>query len=165
MLQYIIDEGYNIDSILLIRNGYNVFEQYFNGWNSTTYHSIFSITKSVVSCLYGIAIKEGLVQINDTMVSFFPDKTIENLDNAKMNITIEHLLTMSSGISWLEPISMLQFSNSEDPLQFILDKEMDAFPGETFNYNSGAVHILTAILQNITGTTTQAYAEEKLFAP
>ncbi len=165
MLQYIIDEEYNVDSILLIRNGYNVFERYFNGWNDSAYHSIFSITKSVISCLYGIAIEEGLVQLNQTMTSFFPNKTLANLDSAKQNITIEHLLTMSSGINWLEAWNVIQFTSSDDPLQYVLDQEMDAFPGEKFNYNSGAVHILSAILQNVTGTTTKAYADVKLFTP
>ncbi|MHA1185962.1 MAG: serine hydrolase domain-containing protein [Candidatus Heimdallarchaeota archaeon] len=165
MLQYIIDEEYNVDSILLIRNGYNVFERYFNGWNDSAFHSIFSITKSVMSCLYGIAIEEGLVHLNDTLTSFFTNRTIANLDSAKQNITIEHLLTMSSGIDWNELFSVIQFTNSEDPIQFVLDRTMDAFPGEEFNYNSGAVHLLSAILQNVTGTTTKAYADEKLFTP
>ncbi|MHA1186192.1 MAG: serine hydrolase domain-containing protein [Candidatus Heimdallarchaeota archaeon] len=165
MLQYIIDEEYNVDSILLIRNGYLVFERYFNGWNDSAYHSIFSITKSVVSCLYGVAVEEGLVQLNQTLTSFFTNRTIANLDSAKQNITIEHLLTMSSGIDWLEVINMFQFAGSEDPIQYVLDRPMDAFPGEVFNYNSGAVHLLSAILQNVTGTTTKAYAEEKLFTP
>lgn len=165
MLQYIDDEGYVLDSILLIRNGYLVFEHYFNGWNDSAIHQLFSVTKSVISCLIGIALEDGLLELNETMVSFFPNKTIANLDSVKENITIEHLLTMSSGISWTEVFQTIQFTTSDDPLQYVLDREMDANPGEVFNYNSGATHILSAILQNVTGQTTKEYAIEKVFTP
>ncbi|MHA1309180.1 MAG: serine hydrolase domain-containing protein, partial [Candidatus Heimdallarchaeota archaeon] len=154
MLQYIDDEGYSLDSILLIRNGYLVFEEYYNGWNDSTYHDVYSITKSVISCLIGIAIEDGLLHLNQTLVSFFPDRVIENLDAAKQNITIEHLLSMSSGINWLEFFHTPQFAGSDNPVQYVLDRPMSAFPGEEFNYNSGAVHLLSAILQNVTGQST-----------
>jgi len=163
MLQYIEDEGYSIDSILLIRNGYLVFERYFNGWNETAYHNLFSVTKSVMSCLIGIAIEEELLQLNQTMISFFSDRVIDNLDYAKQNITIEHLLTMSSGLDWIEAIHSGIFTGSDDPLQYVLDRPMVAAPGEVFNYNTGVAHMLSAILQNVTSQTTLSYASEKIF--
>jgi len=165
MLQYIIDEEYSVDSILLIRNGYLVFERYFQEYDETVIHEVFSVTKSILSCLIGIAVKENLLELNQTLVSFFPDRVIDNLDSAKQNITIEHLLTMSSGLAWIEAIHDSIFFNSEDPVQYVLDRPMDAAPGEIFNYNTGAAHLLSAILQNVTEQTSLSYAQEKLFVP
>ena len=140
-----------------------VFEEYFNGWDETGIHQLFSVTKSVISCLIGIAVEEGLLEINQTVLSFFPDKVIDNLDADKQNITIEHLLTMSSGLSWIEAIHDGIGFSSDDPVQYILDRPMVAAPGEEFNYNSGNAHLLSAILQNVTGQSTLNYAQEKLF--
>lgn len=165
MLQYIIDEDYSIDSILLIRNGYLVFERYFQEFTETTIHQLYSVTKSVMSCLIGIAVKENLLTVNQTLVSFFPDRVIENLDSGKENITIEHLLTMSSGLAWMEAINDPVFFASDDPVQYLLDRPMDTAPGEIFNYNTGAAHLLSAILQNVIEQTTLSYAQEKLFDP
>ena len=81
MLQYMDDEGYTLDSILLIRNGYLVYEEYFKGWNDSVIHPVFSVTKSVISCLIGIAKEEGLLQLNQTVLSYFPGRIIENLEN------------------------------------------------------------------------------------
>ncbi len=163
MLQYIEDNGYSIDSIILIRNGYLVYEKYFNGWNSQAIHQTNSVTKSITSCLIGIAEEEGLLQLNQTVLSFFPGIVVKNLDNAKLNITIEHLLSMSSGLKWFEAIDAVICFPSESSLQYVLDKPMIAAPGEVFNYNSGNAHLLSAILQNVTGQTTLAYAQDKLF--
>lgn len=165
MLQYIIDEEHSVDSILLIRNGYLVFERYFQEYNETAIHQVYSVTKSIMSCLIGIAVEENLLTVNQTLLSFFSDRVIENLDTAKENITVEHLLTMSSGLAWIEAIHDSIFFTSEDPVQYLLDRPMDTVPGEIFNYNTGAAHLLSAILQNVTELTTLSYAQEKLFDP
>ncbi|MHA1556559.1 MAG: serine hydrolase domain-containing protein, partial [Candidatus Heimdallarchaeota archaeon] len=153
---------YSIDSILLIRNGYLVFERYFQEFTETTIHQLFSVTKSIMSCLTGVAVEENLLTLDQTLVSFFPDRVIDYLDSAKENITVEHLLTMSSGLDWVEAIQDPLCFGSEDPIQYVLDRPMDATPGEIFNYNSGAAHLLSAILTNVTEQTTLDYAQEKL---
>ena len=81
-------------------------------------------------------------------------------------MTIEHLLTMTSGLDWPEgdPIYS-QLWNSPDWVQFVLNRPMLVEPGSRFNYNSGCSHVLSAIVAERSGVLTQDFAYERLFAP
>jgi len=165
MEEYIAENSLLLKSLHIIRYGFLIYEQYYLNNTASTLQEVFSVTKSFTSALIGIAIDEGYLNLSQTVLEFFPNRTIANLDEDKESITIEHLLTMTSGLSWFEPYDVFKFSQSPDPLQYILDKPEVTKPGTKFNYNSGAVHLLTAILQNVTGKTALEYAEEKLFQP
>ncbi|MFX1266241.1 MAG: serine hydrolase domain-containing protein, partial [Promethearchaeota archaeon] len=167
--EYVASAGYNIDSVLIVHNGYLVVEEYLDpAYNETTWHEIYSCTKSVISALVGVAIEEGLLTgVDQKVFSFFPNRTFANPDPRKDNITIEHLLTMTSGLEWHElDISYSNPSNdfglmynSADWIQYVLDRPMDDDPGEVWNYNSGTTHVLSAILQNATGSSPEEYFE------
>ena len=154
----------SLDSLLIVRNGYLVKENYYNDYNKSALHSLFSVTKSIISALVGIAVEEDYLNLSQKMIDFFPDRTIENIDERKENITIEHLLTMTSGIDWSDTLFLLWLTN-ENQVQYVLDRPMKNNPGEVFNYNTGSTHILSYILQNATGKSTQQYAQEKIFEP
>lgn len=153
-----------LDSLLIIRNGYLVKENYYNGYNKTAMHLAYSLTKSVISALVGIAIEEEYLNLSQKMIDFFPDREIANMDSRKGNITIEHLLTMTSGLDWTDTL-LVFWLVSENQVQYVLDRPMKHEPGAVFNYNTGSTHILSAILQNVTGKSTLQYAQEKLFGP
>ncbi|UCH04006.1 MAG: serine hydrolase [Candidatus Thorarchaeota archaeon] len=169
MFASIAVQSYSIDSVLIVHNGYLVVEEYLNpAYNETTWHEIYSCTKSVISALVGVAIEEGRIAgVEEKVLSFFPNMTIANPDPRKDNITIEHLLTMTSGLEWHEfdvsygsPSNDFNLmSNSADWVQYVLDRPMDQDPGEVWNYNSGTTHLLSAILQNATGTSPEEYFE------
>ncbi len=169
MFTNIAEEGYSIDSVLIVHNGYLVIEEYFNpAYNATTWHEIYSCTKSVISALVGIAINRSLLAgVDQKVLSFFPNRTFANPDPLKDNITIEHLLTMTSGLQWNEfdvPYSSPSndfnlMYDSADWVQYVLDKPMAEDPGEVWNYNSGTTHVLSAILQNVTGSSPEEYFE------
>lgn len=127
--------------------------------------SVNSVTKSVVSILIGIAIDEGLIADLQTPISAF----IPNLELSKGNITIEHIITMTPGLEWGEfgewggrPFPMI---NSKDWIKFVLDKKRETDPGTKMIYHSGCSHLLSAILQKVSGKKTSVFAEEKLFKP
>ncbi len=161
MSAHIKDQGFAIDSILIVRNGYIVFEQYLNPvYNQDSLHPIFSCTKSVLSALIGIAIDKGYIDsVDHKILDFFPNQTIANRDSRKENLTIKHLLTMTSGLDWHEfdvpygesDNSFTQLVTSPNWVQYVLDRPMVAAPGEVWNYNSGEFHLLSALLQNATG--------------
>jgi CubicO group peptidase (beta-lactamase class C family) len=159
----ITEGGYPINSYLIIKNGYLIDEHYYYGYNESITHQLFSVTKSFLSALYGIAIEEGYISLEQKMIDFFPDRNISNLDERKEEITIEDLLTMTSGLLWSESTTDSLWFASDDQIQFVLDRPMEHEPGEVFNYNSGSSHILSAILQNVTGKTTLQFAEDYLF--
>lgn len=171
--QYLNDS--QIDSILIVRNGYLVYEEYPSGvYSQTQLHFLASCTKSVISALIGIAIEHGFIAGVDTAVlSFFPDVTIQNVDSRKEALTIEHLLTMTSGFDWDEwtyfygdPNNTLtQMYESGNPVQFVLDRPMRTNPGEEWVYCSGASHLLSAIITKATGMSAYEFAMEYLFGP
>ncbi|MFX0086532.1 MAG: serine hydrolase domain-containing protein [Candidatus Hodarchaeota archaeon] len=170
---YIDHNNIAVDSILIIRNGYLVLEEYWNGYTKNSKHIIYSITKSVMSGLIGIALKLDYIPSLDTkIIDIFSDLTIENLDSRKRNITVKHLLTMTAGFQWNEMVSYFNSTNtfhqlweSSNWVEFILNRPMAIEPGFLFNYNSGASHLLSAIIQKTTGNSTLSFAMTHLFKP
>lgn len=126
---------------------------------------INSVTKSVISILIGIAIDKGFLKgVTQPISDFFPDMKEE-----KKGITIEHLLTMSPGLDWPEFSTWggraMPMMNNKDWVKFILERKMIEKPGENMYYNSGASHLLSAILQMATGQKVTEFAEKYLFHP
>jgi hypothetical protein len=105
------------------------------------------------------------------VLELFPERVIANVDAHKKAMTLESLLDMTSGRDWTEPLSnavpetMLQMERSRDWVGFILDRPMAQAPGQSFNYDSGNSHLLSAILTKKTGMDTADYARQKLFEP
>jgi len=120
----------------------------------------------MTSALIGIAVEEGYINsINDYIINYFPNRTINNLDSRKQSITIKHLLTMTSGLEWDDSINYQEMTFRSDWVQYVLDRPMDSQPGMAWNYNSGGSHLLSAILESITPNGTLAYAKSHLFEP
>ena len=175
MLTTIEDQGIYIDSIVIIRNGYLVLEEFPRGvYDSEDRHIIHSCTKSFTSALVGIAIAEGYIDgLDSKLIDLLPNHTITNLDERKQAITLEHLLTMTSGLEWDEwtepydsPLnSHYQMWSANDSIQYILDQPMSSDPGTTWTYSSGDTNLLGAIVSEVTGESLFDYAVEKLLTP
>ncbi len=166
LVKEINDRNYYIHSLLIIKNGILVFERYSNPFTPDAIHYLNSSTKSIVSALFGIAIKDGSVPgIKDTMLNYFSDMSINNMSPEKKNITIEDLLDMRSGLEWNEEELMTKYWNAENTVQYILDKPMVTTPNTVWHYNSGSSHLLSAIITKATGKTAAVYARNKLFTP
>jgi CubicO group peptidase (beta-lactamase class C family) len=170
---FIVDSGARVRSMLVIHNGYLVFERYFipTLYDVDDTHIIYSCTKSVSSSLIGIAIDKGYIDnTSQLLVDFFPDLYIDNLDSRKEAITLENVLTMTSGLEWDEDDydnynDYFGLVNSENWAQYVLNKSMVADPGATFYYNTGGSHLLSAIINRTTGMSTLDFAIENLFGP
>jgi CubicO group peptidase (beta-lactamase class C family) len=161
-----------IDSVVVVRHGGIVFEYYPNPslYGPNGLHNLYSVTKSVTSILIGIAIDEGSIEgVDQSVVGFFPDRGIANLDACKERMTLEHLLTMTSGLEWQGPDDMYHSwgkgIQSGDPVQYALDRPMVHEPGTVWHYNGGCSHLLSAILTKTTGMSTLEFAREHLFGP
>ena len=161
----------DMDSVLVTRHGRIVLEASYAPFRAGLKHRVYSVTKSVVSTLVGMALGDGLLDTPDRrVVDFFADRTIANLDDAKKAITVRDLLDMTSGLTWQEGLSggaesYFAMERSPDWQQFILDHPMAAAPGTHFYYSSGNNHLLSAILSKVTGRSAHDYAREKLFGP
>ncbi len=157
-----------IDSITIFKNGENILSETFNNYTIDTLHPIYSITKSVVSLVYGIAISEGLINGLDIKIKdIFPE-----ISDISDNLILENILTMTEGLEWDE---MSNFNNekgyvniietSPNPYKFIFEREKIAEPGEKYQYSSGSSQVLVEVFERITNLNFEAYTKSKLFEP
>jgi CubicO group peptidase (beta-lactamase class C family) len=171
MLNEILEREHNIDSVVIIRNGSMVLDVYIYPWKPSTNHVIHSCTKSIVSVLIGIAIDKGYIDdVQQPVLSLFPERSAENIDAWKEGMTLEDLLTMSSGLDCQDSYlyrwrGLQQMRASSDWVQHMLDLPMTEEPGTRFEYCNGASFLLSAILQEATGMNANEFAEEHLFGP
>ncbi len=153
-----------INSIMVVRNGDIVVEEYFRGWDRTDLHEIFSVTKSITSILIGIAIDKGLIDgVDSKLLSYFPEyDTYENYDSLKAEITLHDVLSMKSGFEWSET---LLGPERGDWVKYVLDLPMSEPPGTRFRYNSGTTLVLGGLLQNVVDESVEEFARHELFTP
>ena len=171
MMEVIQERDHNLDSLTIARNGYVVTDAYFYPFTRDTKHIIHSCTKSIVSALIGIAIENGYIEsVDQSVLSFFPEKTAANSDAAKETLTLEHLLMMGSGLDCRDSYlynwrGLNEMRASNDWVQYMLDLPMVSDPGTHFEYCNGASYLLAAIIQETTGMSALEFAEVNLFGP
>ncbi len=161
----VVKEENQVKSILIISNGNIVAEYLKSGTTKDTVFNFFSCTKSFTSALIGIAIDLGYIKSENQLLSdYFPEikKT-----PGKNQITLHHLLSMTSGLDWPESTEWGHFFSpmirSSNWVNFIVNRDMECQPGHNFNYNSGESHLLSAIIQKSTAKNTLDFANEHLF--
>jgi hypothetical protein len=124
-----------------------------------------------MSALIGIAIDKGYIKnVDQTIVDFFSDRKISNLNKHKKSITLENLLTMASGLecrdSWRYGyVGLGEMMNSDDWAQYVLDLPTAEPPGERFEYCNGVSYLLSVIIQKTTNMRTLEFAKKNLFGP
>lgn len=171
MLERIKKQNVNIRSVAVIRNGHLVCDARFHPFTQDSWHIIHSCTKSITSALIGIAVDKGLIEgVKTPVLEFFPEKTAANLDESKKAMTLEHLLTMSSGLRGRDSYlynweGLRKMRASSDWIQYMLDLPMAHAPGTKFEYINGVSFLLSAILQQKTGENALAFAKKNLFRP
>jgi CubicO group peptidase (beta-lactamase class C family) len=161
----------DIHSLLVVRNGVLVWEEYFGDSGEDDVHTLQSVTKSFASAAMGIAMARGDIPgVETPILDFFPDyPEPENLDDRKKAILLEHLLTMRSGTDYHENgddsphLKLNALKTGWD--RFYLDRPMIRYPGERFQYDSGGAILLSAILQRRTGLHADQYLQKYLFDP
>ena len=168
-VEFVLRENVRAHSLLVIRNGFVVADVYFYPYMPNTRHDVASVTKSITSTLIGMAVDRGLIKdVSQPVLSLFPDRRAANLDDRKKTMTIEHLLMMQSGLQCVNSpteVTLFQMLGSPDWIQFMLDLPMTDPPGARFAYNSGAVHLLSAIIRKTCGMKAQEFAQRSLFEP
>ncbi len=157
-----------LDGIVLIKNGKLIVDQYYNGYHADSLHKIWSITKLVSGTCIGIASDNNLLSIDDSIINYLEEFAPDNPSELS-NITIKHLLTMTSGLDWVElggPGSIgYQLPYSDNWVSFVLKQSKKHPAGELYNYSTGNSILLAPILKKSTGTTTEKFAQKHLFGP
>jgi len=161
-----------VHGVLILHEGKVLYEAYPYPRRAGLRHRILSCTKSVLSLLVGIAAADGEFPPPETPVSeLFPEES-RDWSGAKRNLSVRHLLTMTTGLQWSETgsysgpeDSYTAMWRSPDPVQYVLQRPLTGVPGEAFQYNSGASHLLSAILQDAVGRPAAEFARDRLFDP
>ena len=166
MVEYIESENVAVHSIIIYKNGTIPYETYFDPFNESMLHNLKSTSKGVISALTGIALSEGYLEsLDETVLSYLSEYEVD--DTAKSAITIRDLLTMTAGLEWNENNlnSMYTFFVNKRIVKRVLDQPLETDPGETFNYNTGLTHLLSAVITEASGMSTLEFAEKYLFEP
>jgi CubicO group peptidase (beta-lactamase class C family) len=178
-----------VHSMLIFKDGKLVFEEYFPGhqykwdgpnyhgiwinWNDNRKHNIMSAGKSITSAAVGIAIDEGFIgTVDQSIFDYLPEH--QHFKNSeKEAITIEHLLTMTSGLEWKEwgasyssnSNDLVRIWDDDDQVARVLEMPLINEPGTDFTYTGGGMTVLGEIVKNATGMDIESFANEYLFAP
>lgn len=159
-------ESHNLGlhSFMLLRHGYVVSEGWWNPFNPELPHMLFSVSKSFTSTAIGFAVTEGLITLNDSVISFFPEDVPKVITDNLAKMNIRHLLMMGTG--HVEDTSeVMQLSPDGNWVKTFFTFPVEKEPGTYFLYNTGATYMLSAILHKVTGQTLLEYLEPRLFAP
>lgn len=160
-----------IHSVVVVRRGRRILEQYGRDdgrqLGPADMHVLQSTTKTLCGVLVGLAISDGAIEsVRTPAFSFFGAGEIEQLDSAKQTITIEHLLTMRSGLDYEEGTEADERVFAETcAARTFLSRSLVAEPGTRWNYSSGDSQILAEIVRRATGKTPLEYARVRLFEP
>lgn len=179
----ILNETYqNIHSVLLVKNGKLVVEEYFPGrdrkgryraFKRDTLHELHSVTKSVNAILIGIAIDQHLIRgVEEKISAFFPEYADIFADSEKDKICLKHFLSMTALAwdEWTYPYTdvrndHISMDRSYDPVRYALERPVVGAPGTKFVYNSGIAITMGQIIYKVSGLRANKFAERYLFAP
>jgi CubicO group peptidase (beta-lactamase class C family) len=158
-------------AFIVIRDGQVIYERYVDDWQRDSLLTSFSVAKSFVSTLVGIAIQEGYIgSVDDPITRYLPE--LAERDARFAQVTIRHLLTMSSGFAYQE-MRWLLF-NGDDPLTTYYPDQRELAlehtrierpPGEVFLYNKYQPQLLGMILERTTGMSVTAWTQTRLWDP
>jgi CubicO group peptidase (beta-lactamase class C family) len=153
-------------SLLVSVDGALVHEQYFGGTRATTPANIKSASKTVMSALVGVALAQGLLaSTSEPIGPYFKADFGPDADARKQTITVEHLLTMQTGLESTSGRNYGAWVTSANWVRYALRRPMIADPGTTMEYSTGNSHLLSALLTRLTRQSTWQFAQQGLARP
>ncbi|MDR2679563.1 MAG: ChbG/HpnK family deacetylase [Tannerella sp.] len=156
--------GQDLHSLMIVRHGKVVFEQWFGDNAAGKLHVLNSVSKTYTAMATGFAVAENRIKVTDKVISFFPGKLPEKIDPYLSELEIRHLLTMSVGHDATE-LNKVRRTEGVDWVEAFLAAPMLQKPGSEFEYNSLATYMLSAIIQEVTGMKLLDYLYPRLFRP
>jgi CubicO group peptidase (beta-lactamase class C family) len=156
-----------VDGLLVIRNGFLVGEEYYNGYDEMTPHNNMSVSKSFLSAITGIAFQRGYISsLDERVLDYFPEYARRGLDPRKYNITTRHLLTMRMGIrreAEDDYAVYMHLYSSDNWAKATLESTLLYDPGERMAYNTFQTHLLAVIISRAVGRSLLGFARSSLF--
>lgn len=157
--------GQNTKALLIVRHGYIVAEYYAGDFYADDAHDSYSMAKSVCSAVVGIAIQQKKIEsVQQKLTEFFPMRGAPADAPYRGHITIEHLLTMTSGTDFDNKVHYPQMKASPDWVDYVLSRPVTHAPGSFWRYTADPT-LLSGIVSKATGMSMYAYAKSELFDP
>lgn len=155
--------GQDLHSIMIVKDGKVLKEQWMSEGDASTPHILNSVSKTFTATAVGFAIAEGKLSLSDKVVDIFPDKLPAEVSDNLKKVEVRHLLTMSAGHD-TEP-SRRSLPEDADWVEAFLAHPFVHEPGTFFWYNSMGTYMLSAIVQKVTGEKVVDYLKPRLFDP
>ncbi|MBP1966642.1 serine hydrolase domain-containing protein [Paenibacillus aceris] len=163
-LEAVRTKNLELHSFMLLRNGFVISEGWWSPYEAELPHLLFSLSKSFTSTAIGLAVSEGILSLDDQVLSFFPDETPSEVAPNLFAMQIRHLLMMGTGHSQDTMDSLWKQANG-NWVEAFLQQPVNYEPGTHFVYNSGATYMLSAILNKVTGQSLLDYLQPRLLNP
>jgi CubicO group peptidase (beta-lactamase class C family) len=153
-----------LHSFMLVRHGHVVAEGWWSPYAADEPHSLFSLSKSFTSTAVGLAVADGKLSLDDTVLKFFPEEAPANPSKNLGSMRVRDLLRMCTG-QREEDLREFPFQSKTDLVRIFLEVPVPDKPGSHFVYNTAATYMLSAIVQKATGQTVLDYLRPRLFEP
>lgn len=158
--QMIEEKGYDVHGLMMIRHGKVIAEHWWAPYGPQYQHAMYSATKTFTSMAVGFAVQEGLLDIEDKVISFFPDLLPDTISPQLEKLSVKHLLTMSVGHS-----STRYAGSGVSQVRSFLRTSFAHEPGTSFAYNITASHMLSHIITKVSGVSIHEYLKPRLLDP
>lgn len=165
--EYLISGRYSVKSMVVIRHGHIVAEVYSERTPQDQPVGLDCATKGFINALVGIALADGLIEsVDEPVLSFFTDRTFDNMDAQKEALTVKDVLTANTGLAWDWRTDRSGILRSDDWVQYMLDKPVGELKGTgVLAHAYLASAIVQSAAQSANGDDTLTLARERLFAP
>ena len=160
-LRFLEERGCCIHSIIMARGNEIYFEKYWAPFHKDFKHRMYSVTKSFVSLAVGFLEQDGKINLDDKIAKYFPEETKDITDENFKNMTIKHMLMMST----VKPERNWFAAKTDDRVKFYFENPLkESRPsGTVWNYDSGGSFILGSMVERVTGKKLVEYLNEKFF--
>ena len=155
------DPTLDMHGVLVLRGGSVIAEAAFGAYDQSVWHITHSECKSITGLAVGILIGEGKLSLDDKIVDLFAERMNRINAITHRNMTVRHLLTMTSGVAFNEAGSVTE----TDWVKCFLETAVLKEPGSVFNYNSMNTYMLACIVKKVTGQGLVEYLTPRLFEP
>lgn len=153
-----------LHSLMILRHGHVIAEGWWAPYRRESMHHLYSVSKSFTSAAVGLAVEEGMIALEDPVVEYFPELAADVLDPGTRSMLVRHLLCMASGhrsASWDRVHEM----DPQDPVRGFLSLPPDEPPGTVFAYNQFCTHVLSAMVQRVSGQPLTEFLRPRLLDP
>ena len=155
------EKSLDMHGVLIVKNGKVICNAEFGAYHSCFWQAEHSLSKSVTATAIGMLIDDGKLSLDDRAVKILEKRTPPLAQLTHKSMTVRHLLTMTSGITFSESGAIVE----ENWIRAFFESKLRTEPGKVFNYNSMNTFILSCIVHEISGVTLREFLQPRLFEP